>query len=49
MEFEWDSEYAEFRRELRAFRALLPYLWPKGNFELRGRVVLALLLLNEHI
>jgi len=33
------------RRELRAFRALLPYLWPKGEFELRGRVVLALFLL----
>jgi ABC-type transport system involved in Fe-S cluster assembly fused permease/ATPase subunit len=33
------------RRELRAFRALLPYLWPAGNLELRGRVVLALILL----
>jgi ATP-binding cassette subfamily B protein len=33
------------RRELRAVRALLPYLWPKGAFELRARVVLAMALL----
>ncbi|MCZ6721314.1 MAG: ABC transporter ATP-binding protein/permease [Proteobacteria bacterium] len=33
------------RRELRAVRALLPYLWPEGALELRVRVVLAMVLL----
>jgi len=33
------------RRELRAIRALLPYLWPTGALDLRARVVGALLLL----
>ena len=28
--------------DLKALRSLLPYLWPKGSFELRARVVLAL-------
>ena len=32
-------------REFHAVRTLLPYLWPRGSLELRGRVVLALLLL----
>lgn len=35
----------EKRNEFRAMRTLLPYLWPSGSLELRGRVVLAMLLL----
>jgi ATP-binding cassette subfamily B protein len=31
--------------ELRALKGLLPYLWPRDSFELRARVVVALLLL----
>jgi ABC-type transport system involved in Fe-S cluster assembly fused permease/ATPase subunit len=31
--------------EFRAFRILAPHLWPRGSLELRGRVLLALLLL----
>jgi ATP-binding cassette subfamily B protein len=33
------------RADLRAIRTLLPYLWPRGSFELRARVVLAMTLL----
>ena len=33
------------RSHLRAIRTLLPYLWPRGSLEMRGRVVLAMLLL----
>ena len=40
-----DRQPSAAKRELRAFRALLPYLWPKDDAELRGRVVLALILL----
>ena len=31
--------------ELRALKSLAPYLWPRGSFELRARVVLAVALL----
>ena len=31
--------------EIRAVRALAPYLWPRGDVELRARVVIALILL----
>ncbi len=31
--------------EFKAIRTLAPYLWPKGAWELRARVVLALILL----
>ena len=33
------------RSHLRTIRTLLPYLWPRGSLEMRGRVVLAMLLL----
>lgn len=33
------------RSHLRTIRTLLPYLWPRGSLEMRGRVVLAVLLL----
>ena len=31
--------------EWRAIKSLLPYLWPKGQFEMRVRVILAIILL----
>ena len=33
------------RSHLQTIRTLLPYLWPRGSLEMRGRVVLAVLLL----
>ena len=33
------------RSHLHTIRTLLPYLWPRGSLEMRGRVVLAILLL----
>ena len=39
------SERPSRGNEFRAIPVLLPYLWPKGALELRGRVVLALVLL----
>lgn len=36
---------ARFGRDAGAVRMLLPYLWPRRRWDLRGRVVLALLLL----
>lgn len=42
------DEYTEphgLRQDLRTVGTLLPYLWPKGEMELRARVVIALLLL----
>ena len=33
------------RSHLHTIRTLLPYLWPRGSLEMRGRVVLAVLLL----
>lgn len=38
-------EKGRFKYELRALKALGPYLWPRDSFELRARVVLALALL----
>ena len=44
----WEADAAEqpgFQQELRAVRALTPYLWPAGQLELKVRVLLALALL----
>ena len=36
---------SESGRERRALRALMPYMWPPGEFELKARVVIAIVLL----
>ena len=44
----WEADAAKqpgFQQELRAVRALTPYLWPAGQLELKVRVLLALALL----
>ena len=33
-------------QERRALRALLPYLWPRGQWEMKTRVVIAVLLMS---
>ena len=42
---EIDRSKAKPGAELRAIRALSPYMWPRGNIELRVRVVVAMVLL----
>ena len=39
------ADWPARRSHLRTIRTLLPYLWPRGSLEMRGRVVLAVLLL----
>ena len=39
------SEHSETKAALRTVRRVLPFIWPARNFELRARVVLALLAL----
>ena len=39
------ADWPARRSHLRTIRTLLPYLWPRGSLEMRGRVVLAMLLL----
>ena len=41
----FDPSQVKMSNQGRTLRALLPYLWPRGRFDLRARVVLALLLL----
>ena len=41
----FDPGQVKLSNQGRTLRALLPYLWPRGRFDLRARVVLALLLL----
>ncbi len=41
----FDPGQVKLSNQGRTLRALLPYLWPRGRFDLRARVALALLLL----
>src|SRR6266436_8263263 len=38
-------QQGRLKDELRALRSLAPYLWPRDSFELRARVVLAVVFL----
>jgi ATP-binding cassette subfamily B protein len=41
----FDPGQVKMSNQTRTLRQLLPYLWPRGRFDLRARVVVALLLL----
>lgn len=39
------QQTGRLKEELRALRSLAPYLWPRNSFELRARVVAAVVFL----